>query len=478
MIAAQNHRSVVVMNKSLRTDLYRLLRRFGRERKANVAVIFALAAMPIIGCVGAAIDYSHANSVKTALQAALDSTALMLAKDASSLSTDELDVKALDYFTALFNRPEGTNITIKASYTTDAGAKVLVNGAADVPTTFMDVLGLDKITVAGSSTAKWGSTRLRVALVLDNTGSMAWDGKMTALKAATKDLVSQLQSAATTNGDVYLSIIPFSKDVNVGSSNYNSNWIDWTDWDDNNGSDTDVTTCTVTSKGKNGKTKKKCSKSKTWVAANHDTWNGCITDRDKDYDQDVTPPNPADAGLPPGKASTLYPADQYENCPVPMMGLSYDWSAINSLVDAMKPSGSTNQPIGLVWGWLSLVGGGPLTAPPKDSNYTYQDVIVLMSDGLNTEDRWYTQQTPVDNRMFQTGSGAGTCANIKNAGVTIYTVQVNTGSDPTSTLLQNCAGTPDKFIDPSKFYMVTSANGLASVFSAIGTNLTKLRVAK
>jgi len=161
-----------------------------------------------------------------------------------------------------------------------------------------------------------------------------------------------------------------------------------------------------------------------------------------------------------------------------MMGLSYNWTAMNSLVDSMQPNGSTNQPIGLVWGWQSLVGGGPLAAPAKDPNYTYTDVIILMSDGLNTQDRWYSSQTPVDDRMYQTGNGSGTCANIKNSGVTIYTVQVNTGGDPTSTLLQNCAGGPDKMIDPSKFYMVTSASGLGAVFADIGTNLTKLRVAR
>ena len=32
-----------------------------------------------------------------------------------------------------------------------------------------------------------------------------------------------------------------------------------------------------------------------------------------------------------------------------------------------------------------------------------------------------------------------TCNNIKAAGITLYTMQVNTGGDPTSTLLQNCA---------------------------------------
>ena len=44
--------------------------------------------------------------------------------------------------------------------------------------------------------------------------------------------------------------------------------------------------------------------------------------------------------------------------------------------------------------------------------------------------------------------------------------------------MQNCAGGPDNFNDPTKFYMVTTSNGLGSLFSAIGTNLTKLRVAK
>ena len=40
--------------------------------------------IPIIGFVGAAVDYSRANSAKAAMQAAIDSTALMLSKDAST----------------------------------------------------------------------------------------------------------------------------------------------------------------------------------------------------------------------------------------------------------------------------------------------------------------------------------------------------------------------------------------------------------
>jgi Flp pilus assembly protein TadG len=445
----------------------KMWRKFSSARSGNVAITFALATLPIVGTVGFAVDYSHANAVKAAMQAALDSTALMLSRDAATLSSTDLQTKAASYFNALFTRPEAKNVTITASYTTTGGSQLRVNGAAAVPTNFLGVIGYQNINVGGTATAAWGSSRLRVALVLDNTGSMADAGKITALKSATKSLLAQLQSAASTNGDVYVSIIPFNKDVNVGTGNSAGTWIDWDDWEAANGSWQTTKTCS----GPSRRGRSRCSSSQTWVPAAYTTWNGCITDRDQNYDQNVTPANPADASLPAASASTLYPAEQYSSCPLPLMGLNYNWTAMNSLVDQMYPNGNTNQPIGLVWGRLSLAGGGPLSAPAKDPNYQYQEVIILLSDGLNTADRWYSDQTSIDNRMYNS-SGLGTCANIKAAGITIYTIQVNTGGDPTSTLLQNCAS------DSTKFWMLTTASSINSVFTAIGTNLTKLRVAK
>ena len=94
----------------------------------------------------------------------------------------------------------------------------------------MGLMGVSTMKVAVDSQVKWGNTRMRVALVLDNTGSMADAGKMPALITATNNLLTQLKSAAANPGDVYVSIIPFVKDVNIGSSNYNATWIDWTDW--------------------------------------------------------------------------------------------------------------------------------------------------------------------------------------------------------------------------------------------------------
>jgi hypothetical protein len=154
------------------------------------------------------------------------------------------------------------------------------------------------------------------------------------------------------------------------------------------------------------------------------------------------------------------------------MGLSYSWSQMTTLVNGMAANGNTNQAIGLQVGWLSLVGGGPFTSPAMDPNYKYNQVIILLTDGLNTEDRWYTTQSSIDTRQKMT------CDNINAAGITLYTVQVNTGGDPTSTLLQNCAGSPGKYPDSSKFFLLTSATEIITTFGQIGTALSNLRVAK
>ncbi|HEY4722783.1 MAG TPA: TadE/TadG family type IV pilus assembly protein, partial [Anaerolineae bacterium] len=128
---------------------------FRNDRGGNVIITFALATLPIVGTVGFAVDYSHANSVKAAMQAALDSTALMLSREAGVDSSSQLQTNAQKYFNALFTRPEAINVTITATYTTSGGSQVIVNGAANVPTVFLGIIGYQNIPVTGSSTAKW-----------------------------------------------------------------------------------------------------------------------------------------------------------------------------------------------------------------------------------------------------------------------------------------------------------------------------------
>ena len=145
------------------------------------------------------------------------------------------------------------------------------------------------------------------------------------------------------------------------------------------------------------------------------------------------------------------------------MGLNYNWSAHDDAGQqhVARTAIPTRRSV-LQLGWMSLVGGGPFPAASDGPELSYQQVIILLTDGLNTQDRWYTSQSSIDARQQLT------CNNIKAAGITLYTIQVNTGGDPTSTLLQNCASTSDKF------YLLTQANQITATFQAIGTNLTEL----
>jgi Flp pilus assembly protein TadG len=544
---------------------------FRASQSGHVAIIFGITLIPVVGMTGAAIDYTRASAVRTSMQAALDATALAISREASSLNATALNERATAYFKAAFNRPEATNVQVGATYSSVGGHSVTVSASSTIKTTFTGILGFDEITVGSTSKSAWGNIRLRVALVLDTTGSMASAGKMTALKTATKDLLDQLKAAANTSEDVYVSIIPFSKNVNVGSFNHAANWIDWTDWEDEptilkaskpsnwssigpgsscpfsnashgfrcttgptsttiastvpssgsysgyicpstdtgnristkigiiyNGCYNSVPTvttstntvctgsscscgtlnnCSCTGSGSSKVCKQTVTSSgppyaHNWIVNAHSTWNGCVTDRGTaagpsgDYDRKSTPPG--------GDNASKFPAEQNSYCSPEITGLNNNWSAMKTMVDNMYPEGATNQPIGLVWGWHSLLGAGPLTAPAKDPAYTYRQAIVLMSDGLNTLNRWNgngsSTNTAVDQRMYES-STVGTCANIKATGITIYTIHVNTDGDPTSTLLRDCASSLDKF------YIVTSASGIGAVFEAIGKNLTKLRLA-
>lgn len=457
---------------SAKSYLDRLARRwqsFGPAQKGNVGVIFAVSAVPVIGLVGAAIDYSRANSLRASMQAAADSTALAVSKNAPKQTSSELNSAAKTFFDTTFTGSEAQALQVSASYSQTPNSKVIVNASATLKPRFMSMayFGISQMPVSVSSTTTWGNTRLRVALALDNTGSMASAGKMDALKTAAKNLIDQLKAAAISSADVYVSIIPFSRDVNVGTSNKDVNWLKWSKpgqgsdaWDQNNGS------CVGWGWGSYNNEYDCTKNGKTWNVKSHDNWNGCVTDRDQNYDTTSTPPVAGDASSP----STLFWPHQYGYCPVSLMPLSYDWAAVKNKIDAMTPTGATNQAIGLAWAWLSLMQSAPLSAPAEDGNYVYQKVIVLLSDGLNTQDRWYgngsSPSAQVDARQQIL------CNNVKAAGITLYTVQVNTDGDPTSTLLQNCASSSDKF------FLLTASSQIVTTFNQIGTSLSKLRIAK
>jgi Flp pilus assembly protein TadG len=423
-----------------------LFSRFFKDRKAGVAPMLALGIIPLIGAVGAAVDYSRANLVRSAMQSALDSTALMLSKDAQSMSTEQLSSKATAYFTAMFNRPEASNVQISQQFNSPQQGtfSLTVSGSATVSTVFWRLMGQSDVTISATGEVVWGIKKLNLALALDNTGSMSSSGKMTALKEAAHNLLDTLKKAEKTPGDIKISIVPFAVDVNVGTANVDAAWIDWEDWEAVKG------TCS----NSYYKTKSTCeANNKIWTPADHSEWNGCVKDRDQNNDVLATATGDGQ--------STKYRAHQASACPTSMMPLSTDWTGLNSKIDAMTPTGNTNVTIGLQVAWQTLSPVAPFSAPAPSPDT--DKVIILLTDGDNTQNRWTTSQSSIDARTEKV------CTNAKAANIKIYTIRVINGN---ATLLKNCATKPEMY------YEVQQAAQLTSVFASIAQNLANLRIAK
>jgi len=426
-------------------SLRRLFSRFLGNCDGSAAPMLVLAALPLLSFVGAAIDFSRAASARTAMQAALDASALMLSKDAQTLTTADLIQKAGDDFRALFTRPEAYDIQVNPQFSQPAQGNftLKVTASAKVDTTFARLLGQSTLSLSVSSEVLWGIKKLNLALVLDNTGSMQQNAKMTNLKTAAHNLLTTLKNAAKSPGDVKVAIVPFATDVNAGTSNVDATWIDWTDWDAANGA------CS----NNNYNSKSSCtSHGKIWTPNPHSTWNGCVYDRDQNNDVANTP---TVAGSP----ATLFRAHQAANCPAAMMPLSEDWTALNSKVDAMTPAGNTNVTIGLAWGFQLISPVDPFNAPAPAPDL--DKVIVILTDGTNTQNRWSSTESTIDARTQKV------CDNIKAANIKLYTVRVIDGN---ASLLQGCAS------KPTMYYDVQQAIQLTSVFGSIAQNLANLRI--
>src|SRR4051812_30199986 len=95
-------------------------RRFARADQGNIAMIFGIAIIPVITFMGAAIDYSRANAARSSMQAAMDSTALMVSRDLAqgTITTADIPSKAQAYFKALYTSQEAQTPTVTATYTT------------------------------------------------------------------------------------------------------------------------------------------------------------------------------------------------------------------------------------------------------------------------------------------------------------------------------------------------------------------------
>ena len=275
---------------------------------------FALTVIPLCAVLGVAIDYLCASNLRSTLQAAADAAVLAAGAQGSD------DDATLEATVARFM---DANLTASAKaalgsvrVTFSKPATIRVEAQAVSKNSFLKLVGIDVTPVAVTSEAVMGNP-LEVALVLDNTGSMA-GSKEAALRKAGRELVDTVM---VDQADVKVAVVPFSQYVNVGVGNGTAPWLA-------------VTALPALV-----------------------TWAGCVRSRPQPLDvSDRSPEIPYPFLAQQSSLSRNY------FCPNPLTPLMADKSVVMAAIDSMVMSSlSTYIPAGLMWGWNVLTPAPPFS---------------------------------------------------------------------------------------------------------------------
>jgi Flp pilus assembly protein TadG len=206
---------------------------FRSAKGGNVAIIFGFCMIPMIGLVGAGVDYSRAARIQTILQAAADAASLGSIAQASpgyvyALSMPSngpvpiAQTQAVNIFNGEISGRTGFTVTNLATNVTNANWQLssTVQFTATVPTVLMQILGWNYMTVTGSSAAANGlPTFMDFYLLLDNTPSMGLPATQTDINT----LVAGTTKYASTGG---LGCAFACHDIGTNQSNPNNSAFD------------------------------------------------------------------------------------------------------------------------------------------------------------------------------------------------------------------------------------------------------------
>ena len=517
----QPNRWAARVGKALRNAVG-LASSFVADRRGNVVMMVGLAGIPLLVAAGAGIDYTRALVVKQRLSHALDAAALAVG---SSLDrpVNELEQLAQDYFDANYPAAEiGVPGTLNVSVDDDI---VNMSASADVKTTFIGLIGKKNVDVDASTQVVRKISGLEVVMVLDNTGSMSWGGKIGALKTAANDLVDILFGDETTPQYLKVGLVPFSAAVNVGTEYKNAGWIDTT-------GQSSVHDDNFNFAGMSGVD----NRFDVFDLINNKDWNGCVEARPMPYDIQDTPPNGTvgdtlwvpyfapdepswngysnsyiwndqaqsgwsaqqrQANLLKYNNTTINSDGPHYNCKTtPITPLTNQRTVIEDAIEAMNATGNTNISFGMAWGWRVVSPGEPFTEGVAYDDKDYDKAIILLTDGQNViggrnnhnRSSYGAYGYVKDGRLGTTNANAAqsmldertkdVCQNIKDAvadedkKIIIYTITFQLNDGPTKDMMRDCASDPEKYFDS------VSNEELKKHFNAIASELSDLRLSK
>ncbi|MDR3526373.1 MAG: ubiquitin-activating E1 FCCH domain-containing protein [Rhizomicrobium sp.] len=513
--------------------LARLLQRFWVERRGNVAMIFAVALVPLLIAVGAGLDFGRAVLVRTNLTEALDVAGLAVGS-AGNLSTAATQALAQSYFKA--------NYTVDSSYGTPSAVTVSQNGqdftlntTVTMPTVLMQIAGVSSLPVSSSVVITRNSKNIEVALALDTTGSMAGT-KIADLKTAADQLIDIVVQDVQSPTYTKVAIAPYTMGVNVGTyadqvrgpiaagktitgatkanpvvitapthayANgdliYISGVVGMTQLNGNTYTVANKTTNTFELKNIDGRnyysyssggtarcTKLGCKYYNFSNAAGGSTTLGsstCVSERTTNAYTDAAP------------STTLlgynYAATGNDCITATIIPLSTDRAALHSVVDGLSAAGSTAGHIGVAWAWYLLAPNFSSLWPSGSAPAAYGGdnlikVAIIMTDGaFNTpycsgviaKDAGSGSGNTSDHIACNAPNGSSAaqskqlCSAMKAKGIIIYTVGFEVGSDATALdTLNSCAS------DAAHAYFPASGGELKSAFQDIAQQITNLRL--
>jgi Flp pilus assembly protein TadG len=222
----------------------RKLKAFPKCELGSITQITAVAALPMLLAAGAAIDTVRINREQVAFDAAVDSAALAVAADdrasLAGLSESqkasrigELEAFAKKYMAENYTPQYGSSHEMAVDIDI-TGQTIDLTASHDFPTTIMSLTGIESINLTAHSQIMKAMRPIELTLVMDTTGSMATDDKITGAKNAAKQLLNTLYGGTVGSVPqseyIRVALVPFAAAVRLNPSayDYNLGWIDTT----------------------------------------------------------------------------------------------------------------------------------------------------------------------------------------------------------------------------------------------------------
>jgi Flp pilus assembly protein TadG len=201
--------------------------RFRADERGVVAVIFAITFSAIFLAVAIAIDFARTETEYVRVQNAVDAAALAASHRLGLPDQDTAGPKDADsYFKA--NTIKHKDVGQLDGVVLDAAkGEVFAKAKGNMLTSLLRAVGVREIGFGTRSTVRKGKGTVEVALVLDNSGSMA-GSPIADLRTAATNLVNVLYAGYEGTDKVKVGLVPFAASVNVGASRQNAAWIDRT----------------------------------------------------------------------------------------------------------------------------------------------------------------------------------------------------------------------------------------------------------